>query len=132
MNWVVRAGVANSNSLIKGYNQHQAVPGLFGFSVQYADAKSVEELAQAGRFPHAQISYASDDALQMALQPLGYTMKLISSPGRGYHHTFAVLYDAGGSPLQSLPQDAADALSQTFQQRPNPYQQDTMSQGIKR
>ena len=121
MNWVVRAGVASSNSLIKGYNQHRAVPGLFGFSVQYADAKSVEELAYAGRFPHEQISYASDDALQMVLQPLGYMMKLVNSPGKGYHHTFAVLYDAEGSPLRSLPRDAADALSQAFRQRSNPY-----------
>ena len=62
------------------------MPGLFGFSVQYADAKSVEELAYAGRFPHAQISYASDDALHMALQPRGYTMKLVKTARRGSIH----------------------------------------------
>ena len=51
---------------------------------------------------------------------LGYIMKLVRSPGKGYHHTFAVLYDVSGILLQSLPQDAAITLSQTFRQRPNP------------
>ena len=122
MDWVVRAGIASATSLVWGYNQHRRVPGLFGFSVQYAPGRSIEELAQAGQFPHAQISYAADDALQTALQPLGYIIKLVRSPGKGYHHTFAVLYDASGILLQSLPQDAAITLSQAFRQRPNPYQ----------
>lgn len=117
----MRAGIASSNSLVKGYNQHRGVPGLFGLSVQYAPGRSVEDLALAGQFPHEQISYATDDALQIALQPLGYTMKLVLSPGRGYHHTFAVLYDVSGLLLQSLPQDAAIALSLTFRHRLNPY-----------
>ena len=121
MNWVVRAGVASPSSLVKGYNQHRGVPGLFGFSVQYAPGRSVEELTFAGQFPHEQISYATDDALQIALQPIGYTMKLVHRPGKGYHHTFAVLYDVSGLLLQSLPQDAAVALSQTFSHRLNPY-----------
>ncbi len=116
----MRAGIASPGSLVKGYNQHRGVPGLFGFSVQYAPGRSIEELALAGQFPHEQISYATDDALQLALQPHGYTMRLVRSPGRGYHHTFAVLYDMGGLPLQRLPQDAAVVLSQTFRHRPNP------------
>ncbi len=106
---------------MKGYNQHRGVPGLFGFSVQYAPGRSIEELALAGQFPHEQISYATDDALRVALQTLGYTMKLVRSPGRGYHHTFAVLYDVNGLLLQNLPQDAAVTLSQTFRHRLNPY-----------
>jgi len=117
----VRAGIASPISLVKGYNHHRGVPGLFGFSVQYAPGRSVEELALAGQFPHEQISYATDDALRLALQPLDYTMNLVRSPGRGYHHTFAVLYDVSGLLLQSLPQDAAVALSQTFRHRSNPY-----------
>ncbi len=48
-------------------------------------------------------------------------MRLVHSPGRGFHHTFAVLYDMSGLLLQSLPQDAAEALSQTFRHRLNPY-----------
>lgn len=121
MDWVVRAGIASPGSLVRGYNQHRGMPGLFGFSVQYAPGSSVEELALAGQFPHPQISYATDDALQVALQLLGYAMKLVRSPGRGYHHTFAVLYDVSGLLLQSLPQDAAAALSQTFRHDLNPY-----------
>lgn len=117
----MRAGVANAGSLIKGYNQHRGVPGLFGFSVQYASGKTISELALAGQFPHPQISFAADDALQAALQPLGYSMRLVKSPGGGYHHTFAVLYDASGTLLRILPRNAAVALSTTFRQRPNPY-----------
>jgi hypothetical protein len=89
VDWVARAGIASASSLMKGYNQHRGVPNLFGFSVQYAAGENVEALAQAGQFPHEQISYAADDALQAALQPLGYTMQLVRSPGKGYHHTFA-------------------------------------------
>jgi hypothetical protein len=121
VDWVVRAGIASPGSLARGYNQHRGVPGLFGFSVQYAIGRSVEELTLAGQFPHEQISHATDDALQLALQPLGYTMNLVRSPGRGYHHTFAVLYDVSGLLLQRLPQDAAIALSLTFRHRLNPY-----------
>jgi hypothetical protein len=120
MEWVVRAGVATAQRLIEGYAQHKGAPGLYGFSVQYAPGATVEQLAQAGRFPHAQISYATDDALQAALAPLGYTMRLVKSPGSGYHHTFAVLYDGGGTMAQVLPPDAAQAISQAFQQRANP------------
>jgi hypothetical protein len=94
MEWVVRAGVAAASSLIAGHSEHRAVPDLYGFSVQYAPSKTVDELALAGRFPHPQISYATDDALQAALRVLGYTMRLVASPVTGYHHTFAVLHDA--------------------------------------
>lgn len=121
MEWVVRAGVAAASSLISGYDVHRAVPGLYGFSVQYAPGKTVEELAQAGRFPHSQISYATDDALQAALRTLGYAMRLVASPGTGYHHTFVVLYDASGAQMRSLPHDAAVALSTAFRQRQNPH-----------
>jgi hypothetical protein len=48
-------------------------------------------------------------------------MRLVKSPGHGYHHTFTVLYDASGALLRTLPQDAAVALSSTFRKRLNPY-----------
>ncbi len=125
MDWVVRAGEAQVSSLIKGYGRHRGVLGvLYGFSVQYAPGqkKSVEELAKAGQFPNGQISYALDVDLVAALAPLGYQMRLIASPGQGFHHTFAVLFDATGVMLQTLPQDAATAISRTFKRRVNPYQ----------
>jgi hypothetical protein len=106
---------------MEGYRQHLGVPGLAGCSVQYALGQSVDELAQAGHFKNRQISIATEDALAAALRPLGYAMRLVASPGRGFHHTLVVLYDASGTMLPRLPQDAADALSRTFQRRPNPY-----------
>ena len=121
MAWVVRAGVAGVQSLIDGYNEHLRVPGLFGFSVQYAPGMTIEKLAMAAKFPHAQISFAEEAALAAALASLGYTMRLVQSPGAAYHHTFAVLYDATGMAIHSLPLDAASAISRMFQRRPNPY-----------
>jgi hypothetical protein len=121
MNWVVRGGLATPQSLMAGYKEHAARPGLYGFSVQYAPGKSLAELTSAGQILNGQISYADDSALMAALQILGYTMRLIKSPGHGYHHTFAVLYDGSGVMLTTLPQNAADALSRTFRQQPNPY-----------
>ena len=97
--WVVRAGVAAPKNLIDGYVRHRLVPGLFGLSVQYAAGKSVAELAQLGRFPNAQISYAHDDALAAALRPLGNTMRLVRSHGRGAHNTLVVLAAASGTML---------------------------------
>lgn len=119
--WIVRAGEAQVKSLIAGYREHAAVSGLYGFSVQYASGKTVEELALAGQFPNGQISFAGDSELAATLAPLGYAMRLVRSPGRGYHHTFAVLYDASNVMLRTLPQDAAHALAATFRHMPNPH-----------
>jgi hypothetical protein len=121
MNWVVRGGLATPQSLMAGYKEHAAMPGLYGFSVQYAPGKSVVELAFAGQIRNGQISYASEDDLLASLQTLGYIMRLVRSPGHGFHHTFAVLYDNSGVMLTALPQTAADALSRVFRQQPNPY-----------
>lgn len=121
MDWVVRGGLATAQSLMAGYKEHAARPGLFGFSVQYAPGKSIVELAFAGRIRNGQISYASDSDLLAALQTIGYSMRLVNSPGHGFHHTFAVLYDGRNTMLTTLPQDVADVLSHTFRQQPNPY-----------
>lgn len=121
MGWVVRGGLATARSLVDGYEEHGAVPGLFGFSVQFAPNIEVDELARAGKIRNGQISYATDDALRGAVQPLGYDVRLVKSSGHGFHHTFVVVYDATGSPLHALPNDIAEAISRTFQRRPNPY-----------
>jgi hypothetical protein len=105
---------------MEGYRPHIGMPGLSGCSVQYAPSHSVDELAQAGQFKNGRISYATDDALAAALQPLGYAMRLVASPGKGFHHTLVVLYDVNGTMLQRLPQDAADVLTRAFQRRLNP------------
>ncbi|MEO7000179.1 MAG: hypothetical protein ABI068_00090 [Ktedonobacterales bacterium] len=118
--WVVRAGAASVDYLIRGYTEHTRARGVFGFSVQSAAGKTVEELAAAGRFPNAQISYATLDTLQAAVQHLGYRVRLVKTPGTGFHHTLTVLYDANGIMLRTLPRDAAVAISAAFQRMPNP------------
>lgn len=121
MGWVVRAGEAKPADLVKGYKEHLGVSGLYGFSVQYHAGLSWQELARAGQFPNAQVSIAEENVLQMALQSLGYTLRLIASPGAGYHHTFVVLYDATGARLTQLPHSVAQKLHDTFTQVANPY-----------
>ncbi len=105
--WVVRAGVASPTQITEGIAEHLAVPGLVGFSVQYRPGATVEELAAAGEFPHAQISVAR----YRDLTRLGVT--LVPSPGRGFHHT------AVPEMRPITPQHAAD-ISGVFSPRPNP------------
>ena len=120
MAWVVRAGEAKAPDLMRGYREHAQVPGLFGFSVQYAPGKSVNQLALSGRFPHAMISYEDDAVLTHAVELVGYRMRLIKSPGHGYHHTFCVIEDLSGQAQSTLPSIVADALADVFQRRANP------------
>jgi len=122
MEWVVRGGIATPQQLSDGYGEHVGISSsLYGFSVQYQPGETIEALALAGQFRNGQISYATDDALQVALQALGYTMRLVKSPGRGYHHTFAVIYNADGMMQHTVPPHVAAALSQIFRQMPNPH-----------
>lgn len=119
--WVVRGGEAKASDLISGYGPHPLVPGLYGFSVQYAPGKTVSELAQAGHFRNAMISYESAAMLAQVVQSLGYEMRLVPSPGGGYHHTFAVLYDASKTLQTTLPSVIAQALTAAFRRTPNPH-----------
>lgn len=119
--FVVRGGMATPDGLQDGYEPHDQVPGLFGFSVQYDSQVSLDELCRAGQFPNSMVSYATTPMLQAALAGLGYRMQLVKSPGKGYHHTFAVLYDASGIMLRDLPETAALAISNTFTRMANPH-----------
>jgi hypothetical protein len=121
MGWVVRAGVANALDLQKGYRVHLSVRGLFGFSVQYHASLPWQELARVGQYPHAQLSIGEESDLRAALQSLGYDLRLVASPGAGYHHTFVVLYDAKGVMLRQLPLAVAEKRHETFTRVPNPY-----------
>jgi hypothetical protein len=121
MGWVVRAGEANAGDLVTGYRQHLGVAGLYGFSVQFDSGLPWQELARAGQFPNAQVSVSQESDLRNALQSLGYDLRLVSSPGVGYHHTFVVLYDATGTMLTQLPPPVAQKLHETFTQVPNPH-----------
>lgn len=121
MEWVVRAGETKAADLVSGYRQHLGVRGLYGFSVQYQAGMSWQELVRAGQFPNAQVSIAEEQDLRAALQSLGYDLRLVPSPGEGYHHTFVVLYDATGTMLMRLPLPVAQKLHETFTQVPNPH-----------
>ncbi|HUG62787.1 MAG TPA: hypothetical protein VMP03_13130 [Methylomirabilota bacterium] len=110
-NWIVRGGVVTPQQLANGVREHLAVPGLAGFSVQFQPGQSKEQLAAAGRFPHSQISYTTDSELMAAVADYP-NVRLIKSPGRGFHHTVAV-------PMP-IPQDLAQALSDVFRQMSNP------------
>jgi hypothetical protein len=104
--------------LQRGAVEHLGVPGLFGFSVQRHRGRTVTELALAGRFPHAQISVATVEQLMAAARGRGYRdVRIVASPGRGFHHTVIV--------PQPLPFDLADALSQVFAVQPNPARTST-------
>lgn len=119
--WVVRAGEAKPDQLIKGYREHLGALGTYGISVQYNPGSAVDDLARAGSFSNGQISYQDEDVLQAAVAPLGYQLSVIQTPGAGYHHTCAVLYDATGTMLHALPPDAALALSAAFIRMVNPH-----------
>lgn len=121
MAWVVRGGEAKATDLVSGYGLHSSVPGLYGFSVQYQPGKSVDELANAGRFPNRQISYEDEAVLDQAIRPLGYHLQIVPSPGTGYHHTFVVVYNANNIMEQRLPDDVAGALEAALKQIPNPH-----------
>ena len=113
--WVVRGGIATPQQLQAGTVKHRGVPeppGLFGFSVQYQPGKTVTELAIAGKFRHARISVTTDDALIAIGVSTGYVVRLIQSPGGGYHHTVQVPFP--------LPWELAEALSAVFTPMANP------------
>ncbi|HLY31195.1 MAG TPA: hypothetical protein VKQ36_09200 [Ktedonobacterales bacterium] len=122
MDWVVRGGVTQATTLINGYlcDVVGAPDVTYGFVVQHAAEKAVWELSGAGQFPNGQISYASAAELAAALAPLGYQLHLMARPGRGFHVVVGVS-DASGVSLQTLPQDAATALSRTFTRQVYPY-----------
>lgn len=113
--WVVRGGVATPGQLQAGTAKHRGVPappGLYGFSVQYQPGKTIEELAVAGKFRNANISVSTEAALIASGVAAGYPVRIVQSPGGGYHHTVQVPFP--------LPWDLAGALSSAFTQMPNP------------
>jgi hypothetical protein len=85
---------------------------LYGFSVQYPPGKTVTELAVAGKFRHVRISVTTDEALIAAGASAGYVVRIVQSPGGGYHHTVQVPFP--------LPWELAEALSAVFTQMANP------------
>lgn len=76
----MRGGLATADRLVKGYRPHLSVPGLYGFSGQYAPGFTWEQIAHLRRFPNGRLSIAYDTHLLAALRPLGYTLRIASSP----------------------------------------------------
>lgn len=106
---VVRGGTATADLLQRGYGQHRGVAHGYGLAVQYApgQGKTLRDLANAGQLRNTQISYATPEELLICVQPLGYAIQLIRTPGLGHHHTLCVVYDVNKVMLQKLPRDAA-------------------------
>ncbi len=103
---VVRGGFATPESLIRGTTQTPF--GLYGFSVQSAPGRTIDELARAGRFPNGTISVSTVDALR-AVGAI-----VTPSPGVGYHATVVV-----PAPLSNA---QAALISAAFATGiPNPY-----------
>jgi hypothetical protein len=109
---VVKAGVVTAQNRQNRSSDHLGMEGLFGFSVQHEPGKTIYELAEAGQFPNAQISVTTVEALVAAAASIGYTVQVVRSPGRGFHHTVQV--------PKPLATDLAAALSGVFVQMPNP------------
>lgn len=103
--FVVRGGVAVPRQLQLGVAEHEAVPGLVGFSVQSAAARSVDELALAGRIPNRQISVTTVGAIRSV------GLDVVVSPGVGLHATVMA--------PDPLPVSLAEALSREFVARAN-------------
>lgn len=123
---ILRAGVPLETNLINAYGPERGYPGVFGISVLFHPGWNVDQLAHAGYFRHGQISYATVGAIQIALAaaaPTGYDLVLTHTPTVALpdHHTLGVAQN--GIPLQSLPADAAHALSTVFATMPNPHRQ---------
>lgn len=119
--WVVRGGIAAPASLKKGYKRYRAIPGLFGFSVQYGPGMTVDQLALSGQLPHPMISYAAAADLVKAGQAVGFGIELVNSPGDGCHHTLTARDSVTGAILPALPDALAIALSGAFMQMTNPH-----------
>lgn len=112
-NWLVRGGVTTPQQLQNGTREHLQAPGIIGFSVQHQPGRSIEQLASAAQFPHAQISVTTVERLMAAGTAAGYNITVVKSPGRGFHHTVVV--------PAPLPDPLAQALSDAFEQAPNPF-----------
>jgi RHS repeat-associated protein len=107
--YVVRAGLAKPDDLIKGTGPHRDIPGLTGFSVQHAPGVSIDELARGGRIPNLQISVTTVPILRQHGINVVYP-----TPGRGEHHATVQ------TPYPLTPEQAA-LLSTLFVRQPNPH-----------
>ena len=115
--WVVRGGVADWQALQKAYVIDENVtPPVYGFSVQYAPGIAWEELTRTGNIQNGKVCYANRKDLEVAMKQLGYTLLLVATPGRGYHHELSLVLVKDGLILTTLPDQAAQALGQVFRQ----------------
>ncbi len=123
LEFILRSGVPLEATLVNNYGPERGYPGVFGLSVLHHVGYSVDQLAQAGHFPHGRISYAVVQQLRDALTHAGYEMLLTHTPTAVLpdHHTLGVA--RGGTALQNLPSDAAQALGAALTTITNAYRQ---------
>lgn len=105
--WVVRGGKASADNLMEGSKEHKAHPGLWGFSVQAAPGKNIDELAKAGQFKNGTISVTTVDRLA------AIGIAVVPSEGRGYHSTAVT--------GENLSPERAAEISAAFDPIPNPH-----------
>jgi hypothetical protein len=108
---VVLDGVVTPQRLQRKVSGYRHVP-LIGFSVQSIPQKTLQQLAASGGFFGPLLSVTTVGELQKAGQSAGLNIKVISTPGRGFHSIVVA--------PRRLSSTAAQALSGVFRQMPNP------------
>jgi len=123
---VVRAGDSTAphakQRLQHAYTEQDATyPDAIGISVVFRPMATLDELLQAGQFPHKRVSYTHLSTLVHALGAIGYEVMLYVTPTPDLpdHHFLAVAYR--GSVQQHLADDVADVLIHTLTVIDNPY-----------
>lgn len=91
MGRVVRVGETKAVDLVKGYKGSSWGARSLWLLGAVPSHAVLARPARAGQYPNAQLSIAQDTDLLAALRPIGCSMRLVSSPGAGYHHTFGAV-----------------------------------------
>jgi peptide/nickel transport system substrate-binding protein len=109
---VVLDGAVTPQRLQKKVSGYRRIPKVFGFSVQSAPQKTLQELAAAGGFFDPLLSVTTVGELQKAGQSAGLKIKIIRGRGRRFHNIVLT--------PRRLSDPTAQALSSVFRQMPNP------------
>jgi hypothetical protein len=110
--WVIRGGVATVEQLVNGASPILNDPGFCEISAAFQPGLTVEELAALSRFPNAQISVTTRDAVLAA-----GALDVRRTPGRNpVHADIIVPCMPDGTPDRQV----VESLVSVFAQRPNP------------
>jgi hypothetical protein len=113
--FVVLRGAVTPQRLRRSVSGYRNVPHIIGFSVQSSPQKTVTELAAAGQFFSQSLSVTTVGEIKAAGQAVGVPIEVVPAPGRRFHSIVVT--------PRVLSNTAAQALSKTFHQVPNPLRQ---------